>query len=211
MSGVRSIFGAGRGRWWRPLYLLALTYAVVVIAFNAILLSAWGVAQMVADDPRVSGPEFPDVKHLRPIDDKLWFGAQPDREQYRALANLGIALVVDLRTGAPRDPRDDDPRFLQTLGIDYEWLPITDGRAPNRPTVERFVAIVEDASGQVFAHSGGGVGRDVALSAAYVASLGGDPSLLDSLAIGPPTLEQVVYIVAADPIEPAPDLGPVEA
>lgn len=208
---MRSIFGVGRGRWWRLPYLLALTYVIVVVAFNAVLLAAVGIAQIVADDPRVSGARFPDVRHLRPVDDKLWFGAQPGREQYRALAEMGIALVVELRTGVPEDPRDDEPAFLHTLGVDYEWLPFRDGEAPDHRTVERFVDMVQDAPGPVFAHSGGGVGRDVALAAAYTASLGGDPSLMNSLAIGPPTLEQVVYIVAADPADPAPDLGPVEA
>lgn len=78
---IRSTFGAGRGRWWRPLYPLALTYAVVVIAFNTVLLSAVGVAQLVADDPRVSGPEFPDVK--------LW------GTRNRSRCSGGRAVLVD--------------------------------------------------------------------------------------------------------------------
>lgn len=102
--------------------------------------------------------------------------------------------MVDLRTGTDTDPRPDDPEFLRSLGIDYEWLPVTDGQAPDARTVTRFVEIVEGTEGIVFMHCGGGVGRSTSLTAAYEAAEGKNPSLLEQMAVGPMSLEQAWFI-----------------
>jgi hypothetical protein len=68
------------------------------------------------------------------------------------LADLGVSLVVDVRTGSDDDPIVDDPQYLAALGIDHVRLPIRDGGAPNDSTVVRFVDAVESADGLVFMH-----------------------------------------------------------
>ena len=124
---------------------------------------------------------------------------QPSRNDYAGLADLGVSLVVDVRTGSDDDPILDDPEYLASLGIDYLRLPIRDGRAPSESTVRRFVDAVGSADGLVFMHCGGGVGRSTSLQAAYEATHGHNPSLWGYLAVGPPTLEQARFIVSADP------------
>jgi protein tyrosine phosphatase (PTP) superfamily phosphohydrolase (DUF442 family) len=153
-------------------------------------------------DPRAHDDSLPRIKHLRWTDDKLLAGAQPSRNDYAGLADLGVSLVVDVRMGSDDDPILDDPEYLASLGIDYLRLPIRDGRAPSESTVRRFVDAVGSADGLVFMHCGGGVGRSTSLQAAYEATHGHNPSLWEHLAVGPPTVEQMRFVVAADPGDP---------
>lgn len=69
-------------------------------------------------------------------------------------------------------------------------------------TVQRFVEAVESSDGLGFMHCGGGVGRSTSLQAAYEAVQGHNPSLWKHLAVGPPTVEQMRFVVAADPGDP---------
>jgi hypothetical protein len=82
-------------------------------------------------------------------------------------------------------------------------LPIRDGRAPSESTVQRFVEAVESSDGLVFMHCGGGVGRSTSLQAAYEVVQGHNPSWGKHLAVGPPTVEQMRFVVAVDPGDPA--------
>ncbi|MBI4260122.1 MAG: dual specificity protein phosphatase family protein [Actinobacteria bacterium] len=119
---------------------------------------------------------------------------------------MGVTLVVDLVPG-----RGDDPAFLRDLGIEHLWLPLTDGHIPDAETVRRFLEAVESSRGAVYVHCGAGVGRSSSLAAAYLASVGRDPSLVEALAVGPPTLEQAWFIWSAEPGRPAGGNGWVTA
>jgi uncharacterized protein (TIGR01244 family) len=189
-------------KWVRVVGIVLGSYLGLVIVVNLLMFAAMGTARLLGHDPRAEDETLPSVKHLRRVDDRLWAGAQPTRAQFEELAEEGVKLVVDVRTGAADDPRRDDPAFLASLGMDYVSLPIGDGHAPDEDTVSRFVEIVDNASGPVFMHCGGGVGRSTSLQSAYEASRGRDPSLLDSLAIGPPTIEQAWFVAAVEPDDP---------
>jgi uncharacterized protein (TIGR01244 family) len=138
----------------------------------------------------------------------LLVGGETTPEQYRELAERGVTTVVDTRTGGAADDSTDDPRLLAELGLDYRRLPIPDGRAPTPAQIRRFLDLVEAADGRVFAHCGGGVGRSTSLAAAYEAARGEDPSVLEQLATGPPTIEQIWFVATLRPDHPEHHINP---
>jgi uncharacterized protein (TIGR01244 family) len=180
-----------------------LGYLGLSLVGNAAIWVGVATGRLLDRDPRSRDSSLPDIKHVRKVDERLWVGAQPGKDHYRELADAGVRVVIDVRGGSPTDPRPDDPEFLRSLGLEYVWLPVTDGRAPDSPTVERFVQIVHDADGTVFLHCGGGVGRSTSFTAAYEAAQGKNPSLLEQMAVGPMSLEQAWYIAAVGKDDPS--------
>jgi protein tyrosine phosphatase (PTP) superfamily phosphohydrolase (DUF442 family) len=188
----------------RILLFVSLGYLGVAALGKAAIAAGVVIARSLGRDPRTRDRSLPAIKHLRIIDERLWVGAQPHMHHYRELARLGVRTVVDVRTGGRTDPRSDDPESLRSLGLDYEWLPVIDGHAPDTRTANSFIDIVEKAEGIVFLHCGGGVGRTTSLTAAYNASQDRNPSLMEPLAIGPMSLEQAWFIAAVGRPGPSP-------
>jgi uncharacterized protein (TIGR01244 family) len=182
------------------------------VVVNVLILVLGVAARWAGRDPRVDGDDgWPGVAHLRAVDDRLLVGGQPSLEDYRQLAERGVTLVVDVRSGSTVDPALDEPDELADLGLDYAKLRVPDGRAPTPGQVERFLDLVEGADGRVFAHCGGGVGRSTSLAAAYEAAQGQDPSVLEQLATGPPTIEQIWYVATLRPNRPEHAINPAVA
>jgi protein tyrosine phosphatase (PTP) superfamily phosphohydrolase (DUF442 family) len=180
----------------RPLTFVLLGYIGVSVVGKTVIWIGVVAGRLLDRDPRARDPSLPPIKHFRKVDERLWVAAQPRTNHYWDLAESGVRVVVDVRTGSRADPRPDDPEFLRSLGLDYVWLPVPDGRAPDARTVERFTATVDNAAGIVFLHCGGGVGRSTSLTAAYKAANGQHPSLLEQMAVGPMSLEQAWFIAA---------------
>jgi protein tyrosine phosphatase (PTP) superfamily phosphohydrolase (DUF442 family) len=149
------------------------------------------VARSTMAAGRVAGVDG--VDNLRAVDDGVWRGANPTRSGYRALAGAGATVVVDLR--AEEDAAEHDA-FVDGLGMRVVHLPIRDGQTPSADDVDRFLAIVRESRGTVFVHCGAGVGRTGAMAAAYLMATdqAGPVSVLGrNLAVGPPSLEQLVF------------------
>lgn len=195
-----------------PLYLLGGWLALFVVV-QVLTLVAGAAARWGGKDPQLQAEGWPDITHLRLVDDAVAFGAQPTLDQYRALADQGVTTVIDFREGspAPRERGRDDPEALERLGIDYHALEVTDGEAPSRREIEAFLAIVEDADGIVFAHCSGGVGRSTTMAAVLEAARGHDPSVLEQVAVGPPTIEQMWFVGTLRPSHPVHRITPVVA
>ncbi|GAA2611213.1 dual specificity protein phosphatase family protein [Actinomadura fulvescens] len=134
------------------------------------------------------------VHNFAHVDDRLWRGAAPTADGYRRLAALGVRTVVDLRA---EDLAPAELRLPADAGLAVVRMPMRDGQAPTPGQVERFLAAVERTPGTVFVHCGAGVGRTGSMSAAYLVRTG-QASAADatqrSLAVGPPTLEQVAFM-----------------
>jgi protein tyrosine phosphatase (PTP) superfamily phosphohydrolase (DUF442 family) len=184
-----------RPRWRRWAVRVAVGYVALVVVVEALVFTGVLVARVVGHDPRTA---MDGVLNFRMVDDRLWAGGQPDAEGYRVLAERGVRLVVDLRTGAADDPRRAHPHLLESLGIGYVSLPVPDGHVPSARQVGRFVTLVLGAPGPVYVHCGAGVGRTSALTSAYADRLGDRPPLADVVAIGPHTLEQLWFVAAGD-------------
>jgi uncharacterized protein (TIGR01244 family) len=184
----------------------------VFVLFNAVILAVGAWARSTGKDPQLHDDGWPDITHLRMVDDKLLFGGQTTPIEYAQLAEHGVTRVIDVR-GTQRFDQSgrDDPVVLDELGIEYASLPIPDGHAPTPDQIRRFLELVDEADGLVFAHCGGGVGRSTSLAAAYEASIGRDPSVLQQLAVGPPTVEQVWFVGTLSPDRPEHAVSPVVA
>jgi protein tyrosine phosphatase (PTP) superfamily phosphohydrolase (DUF442 family) len=169
----------------------------VAIGLQIVLTGLSVVLRSLGHDPRRD--DIGSVHNLRRVDARVWAGAQPDADEYRELGAHGVRLVIDLRTGARDDPQSDDVALLQELGIERLSLPVPDGHAPSRATVNRVVEAIEASDGLVFVHCGGGVGRSATAQAAYLAQSGRNPDWVGLFALGPMTIEQVWFVVAAGP------------
>jgi protein tyrosine phosphatase (PTP) superfamily phosphohydrolase (DUF442 family) len=184
-----------RPRWRRWGVRAGAAYVVLVAVVHALSFTGVLVARVAGNDPRTT---MDDVPNFRVVDDRLWAGGQPGSEGYRGLAEGGVRLVVDLRTGAADDPRKDDPRLLHSLGIAYVSLPVADGHVPSVRQLDRFATLVQGAPGRVYVHCGGGVGRTSAVTAAYAERSGDGPPFADMVAIGPHTPEQLWFVATGE-------------
>ena len=197
-SGARQevgVPGAPAPRWRRRLVGTIVGYLVVVVVAQALVLFGIVAARLAGDRP---GTDLAGVHNFRVVDQQTWAGGQPDADAYRQLAGHGVRLVVDLRTGSRDDPRKDDPELLRRLGVGYLALSVPDGHVPTEAQVRRFVTAVRQAPGVVFVHCGGGVGRTSALTAAYSRATGTEPGLVDTMAVGPHTVEQLWFVATGD-------------
>ena len=164
--------------------------AVVAVA-NVAIAGASVLARHLRDG---SEPTLAGIAKVRVVDDDVWRGAAPTARGYHSLAAEGFHTVVDLR--AEESVRVDDA-LLAELGIDRVSIPIRDGQVPTPAEVERFLRIVDEADGPVFLHCGAGVGRTGSMAAAYLAATDqdeGPDALLRTLAVGPPSLEQLAFV-----------------
>ncbi len=135
------------------------------------------------------------VNHFQPVDGdgRLWRGSAPSAAGYRALANMGITTVIDLRAEDLSAAKLAEPG---EAGLKAVRMPIRDGQTPSPQQVQRFLVAVSSASGPVFVHCGAGVGRTGAMVAAYLVKTGEEsPSqaVRRNLAVGPPSIEQIYY------------------
>lgn len=164
-----------------------------VVAGNVAIALAFGVSRLLAEPSTLA---LPGIEQERVVDDRLWRGNAPDAEGMAALAAAGVTTVVDLRAeSADRVP----DAVLDELGLQRVDLPIRDGQAPPDAVMDGFLDVLQEADGLVYVHCGAGVGRTGAVVAAYQVTVndrGAWESLRDNLAVGPPSLEQIVYVAS---------------
>lgn len=178
-----------------PVLVLVIVLVALVALGNVAIVSASWVARRRRDEPE---PELPGVPKLRVVDDRVWRGAAPTEQGYRSLAAAGRTTIVDLRAEAHVHV---DEALLAGLALRRTSLPIRDGQAPPSEVVHRFLRIVDDSRGPVFLHCGAGVGRTGSMAAAYLAAtqgVRGRDALARTLAVGPPSLEQLAFVAALD-------------
>ena len=142
--------------------------------------------------------EVAGVPHFQAVDSHLWRGGRPSPEGYRGLAAAGVQTVIDLRAG---DHVERSARAAERAGLTVIRVPLEDGSSPTADDVRRFVDLVRSSPGPVFVHCNAGVGRTGSMVASYLVSTGQEKAgsaLLRSLAVGPPSLEQVTYMARLD-------------
>jgi protein-tyrosine phosphatase len=179
------------GLWRKAARILTAalgSVAAFILLGNLVIVLAW---QFTARSVDLEVPRVEGVDNLVAVDDRLWRSAAPDDQAYDELAGHGVRTIVDLRSG---DGSPVDQALLERLDIDLVRIPVRDGQIPSRAEVDEFLDVVRDSPGRVLVHCGAGVGRTGAMVAAYrsATGLGGD-AMRQNLAVGPPSLEQLVF------------------
>jgi protein tyrosine/serine phosphatase len=104
------------------------------------------------------------IKNFGQMDTNYYRGAQPKKEDFQALATLGVKTVVDLRN----DPVTYEKSAVEALGMKYINIPMDDAEYPSEASINAFLAIVNDESnGAVYVHCKGGKHRTGVTGAAY--------------------------------------------
>lgn len=135
------------------------------------------------------------IRHFLRVDPHLWRGSAPRAAGYRELAAQGIRTVVDLRA---ENLSPAERALPAAAGLRVVRLPVRDGQTPTGQQVDAFLRIVRSAAGPVYVHCGAGVGRTGSMAAAYLVrtgQAGTGQAALRTLAVGPPSIEQVYYVL----------------
>ncbi|HSA52384.1 MAG TPA: dual specificity protein phosphatase family protein [Yinghuangia sp.] len=176
--------------------IAALAYGVIwLFAFLGMLgAHAWASSHTTGG----SGRSVAGMNHVKQVDERLWRGSAPGTDGYRALAAMGVRTVVDLRA---EDMSAADLARPSQAGLDLVRIPIRDGQTPTDAQVEKFMEAVRNSDGPVYVHCGAGVGRTGSVTAAYMVRTGeasATEAARQTLAVGPPSVEQVYYVLHAD-------------
>jgi len=134
-------------------------YSFVLLSLALILtVSGSAFASKNAKFPNIK------IKNFGQMDDRFYRGAQPNEEDYKDLASLGIKTVIDLRN----DPESYEKRDVEALGMRYVNIPMSDKDYPMSGQAEQFLKLVDDSStGKFFVHCAGGRHRTGVMGAVY--------------------------------------------
>lgn len=114
---------------------------------------------------RLLTPDFnsPTLANFSYLGQRVCRGAQPGRDGFKALAELGVSTVINLRLEAP-----DEEQVVRSLGMNYLFYPMDPLAAPTHAHVLAFLHTVCDPDhGQIFFHCYHGADRTGVLAACY--------------------------------------------
>ena len=141
------------------------TAAAVVVA-TLLFAPAVGHARLLERAPaRAADVSSVHIDNFGQVNPAYYRGAEPDDDQYAALALAGIKTVVDLRSD---DVDVGDKRLVEQAGMQYARIPMTTHQAPTPSMVETFLKMVNEPANQpVYVHCVGGRHRTGVMTAIY--------------------------------------------
>ena len=135
--------------------------AVLFAALSLVLALAGSAVAQSQDKPAFQGVK---IKNFGQMDDRFYRGAHPKETDYRALADLGIKTVIDLRN----DPTEYEKRSVEALGMKYVNIPMSDKDYPEAAQIDQFLKLVDDpGTGKFYVHCAGGRHRTGVMGAVY--------------------------------------------
>lgn len=118
---------------------------------------------------QTSEPQEKDISHIEisnfgQMDERFYRGAQPEKDEFKSLADLGVKTVINLRN----DPKDFEKETVEALGMKYVHIPMSDKKYPSEESIVKFLETVNDPeTGVFFVHCRGGKHRTGATGAIY--------------------------------------------
>jgi protein tyrosine phosphatase (PTP) superfamily phosphohydrolase (DUF442 family) len=143
-------------------------FCTLVLAL--LLASAATVAARTDSDRKGEKPQQEtttdgcEVKNFGKVNENFYRGGQPEEEQFRQLAALGVKTIIDLRD----DAKDKFRREAEAAGLRYINLPLDDKSYPAADAAKRFLELANNqANWPIFVHCAGGRHRTGAMTAVY--------------------------------------------
>lgn len=96
------------------------------------------------------------IQNFHQVNDRIYRGAQPTKDGFRALAQMGIKTVIDLRREA--EQARAERQIVESLGMKFLSLPMTMS-APTDQQISRVMQELNTNLGPVFVHCHGGRDR----------------------------------------------------
>jgi protein-tyrosine phosphatase len=109
-----------------------------------------------------------DIDNFGVVDGRIYRGAQPEEEDYRELAALGVTTIVDLRGDAEGYAREEAER----AGLEYVNIPLKSTSRPNDASVRAFLETLDrtfakGAGSKAYVHCAGGRHRTGSMIGVY--------------------------------------------
>ena len=150
-----------------------------------------------------AAPAVDGVGNFQQVNDHVYRGAQPTREGFSKLNNLGIKLVVDLREPGDRSVLEN--KIVTAAGMQYISVPMYGMATPKNESVQKVLALLEDNStGPVFVHCKRGADRTGGVIACYRIEHDGwknDKALVEARSMGMSWFEKAIqsYVLKYQP------------
>jgi protein tyrosine/serine phosphatase len=104
------------------------------------------------------------IKNFGQMDERFFRGGQPQENDYKDLAALGVKTVIDLRD----DPKAYEKVSVEALGMTYVNIPMNDKDYPKAEQIATFLKLADDpATGKFYVHCAGGRHRTGVMGAVY--------------------------------------------
>ena len=137
--------------------------AALALALTLSLGSLAG-AQTLAGAPTIDLSAI-HIDNFARVNDSYYRGAQPEGDDYAALARLGVKTVINLTND---DAEADEQSLVEKNGMRYVNIPMDTRRNPTAKELEQFLSIANDAASQpVYVHCVGGRHRTGVMTAVY--------------------------------------------
>ena len=134
----------------------------VIVAIVTLILSAAGSAfGQSAENPNLTNVK---IKNFGQMDERFFRGGQPQEEDYKQLAALGISTIIDLTD----NPKAYERPAAEALGMHYVNIPMSDSKYPESAQIDQFLKLVADPNtGKFYVHCAGGRHRTGVMGAVY--------------------------------------------
>ena len=136
------------------------TQASLLALLFGFLAAVPASAQSSSSDPL---PQI-EIDNFGRVTERFYRGAQPDQQDYKALAALGVNTIIDLRD----DPKSFARSATEAAGMKYVNIPMSDKKRPSDEQIEAFLNVIKDPStGAFYVHCKGGRHRTGVMGAVY--------------------------------------------
>src|SRR5690242_5371738 len=132
-----------------------------IIAILALIFSI-----STASFAKTKNGKFPNIKidNFGQMDERFFRGSRPSKDDYQALAALGVKTIIDLTDNSIAYEKPD----VEAAGLHYVNIPMVDKSYPSMDQINQFLKVVDDpATGKFFVHCAGGRHRTGVVGAVY--------------------------------------------